>query len=151
MEAIEAAADKISSVKTMITMRNIIKAYPLGNDRLVVLKGVSIRIGAGEFVAITGPSGSGKSTLMNIIGLLDAPSAGSYLLEDQEVGGLQENDQAEVRSRRIGFVFQSFHLLPILTSVENVQVPMFEGSLSASARADRYVTSLWALPRERMA
>lgn len=108
----------------MITMQNIIKAYPLGNGRLVVLKGVSIRINAGEFVAIMGPSGSGKSTLMNIIGLLDTPSEGTYMLADQEVGSLDENDQAEVRSRRIGFVFQSFNLLPRMDALRQVMQPL---------------------------
>lgn len=108
----------------MITMRNIIKAYPLGAERLVVLKGVSIQIDAGEFVAIMGPSGSGKSTLMNIIGLLDTPTEGSYKLENQEVGGLNENNQADVRSRRIGFVFQSFNLLPRMHALKQVMQPL---------------------------
>ncbi len=108
----------------MITMQNIIKAYPLGDDRLVVLKGVSIHIKEGEFVAIMGPSGSGKSTLMNIIGLLDTPSEGSYVLAGQEVSSLTENKQAEVRSRRIGFVFQSFNLLPRMDALRQVMQPL---------------------------
>lgn len=105
-------------------MQNIIKAYPLGDDRLVVLKGISIRINEGEFVAIMGPSGSGKSTLMNIIGLLDAPSEGSYRLANEEVASLNENKQAEVRSRRIGFVFQSFNLLPRMDALRQVMQPL---------------------------
>lgn len=105
-------------------MKNIIKAYPLGDDRLVVLKGVTIQIKEGEFVAIMGPSGSGKSTLMNIIGLLDTPSEGSYVLAGQEVSSLNENKQAEVRSRRIGFVFQSFNLLPRMDALRQVMQPL---------------------------
>ncbi len=105
-------------------MRDIIKEYPLGTERLRVLKGITLTINAGEFVAIMGPSGSGKSTLMNIIGLLDTLSAGSYLLEGREVGTLTENKQAEVRSRRIGFVFQSFNLLPRMHALRQVMQPL---------------------------
>ncbi len=108
----------------MIHMRNITKAYPSGSERLIVLKGVSIHIVVGEFVAITGPSGSGKSTLMNIIGLLDTPSEGSYVLAHQEVSSLNENAQADVRSRRIGFVFQSFNLLPRMDALRQVMQPL---------------------------
>ncbi len=108
----------------MITLRNITKSYPLGKEQLLILKGVSLTINAGEFVAIMGPSGSGKSTLMNIIGLLDTPSDGSYLLEKKEVANLSENEQADVRSRRIGFVFQSFNLLPRMDALRQVMQPM---------------------------
>lgn len=108
----------------MIQLHSIIKSYPLGQERLVVLKGVSLGIDAGEFVAIMGPSGSGKSTLMNIIGLLDTPTDGSYILEGREVGGLPENDQADVRSKRIGFVFQSFNLLPRMDALRQVMQPL---------------------------
>jgi len=108
----------------MIQLKDIIKAYPLGKEQLVVLKGVSLTIEAGEFVAIMGPSGSGKSTLMNIIGLLDTPSNGSYLLENKEVANLSENEQADVRSKRIGFVFQQFNLLPRMDALRQVMQPL---------------------------
>ncbi len=118
----------------MISMRDIIKSYPLGKEQLVVLKGVSLQIDAGEFVAIMGPSGSGKSTLMNIIGLLDTPSAGSYLLEDREVANLTENEQADVRSKRIGFVFQQFNLLPRMDALRQVMQPLlYQGESRAKA------------------
>ncbi len=108
----------------MINLRDITKAYPLGKEQLVVLKGVSLTINEGEFVAIMGPSGSGKSTLMNIIGLLDTPSGGSYLLENREVANLTENQQADVRSKRIGFVFQQFNLLPRMDALRQVMQPL---------------------------
>ena len=108
----------------MIQLSNIIKSYPLGAESLVVLKGVSLTIEKGEFVAIMGPSGSGKSTLMNIIGLLDTPSEGSYLLEGKEVASLNENAQADVRSKRIGFVFQAFNLLPRMDALRQVMQPL---------------------------
>lgn len=108
----------------MIRLHDIRKTYPLGADELLVLKGVSLTISPGEFVAIMGPSGSGKSTLMNIIGLLDTLSGGSYLLEGNEVGGLSENAQAEIRSRRIGFVFQAFNLLPRMDALRQVMQPL---------------------------
>jgi putative ABC transport system ATP-binding protein len=108
----------------MIKLEHIIKWYPLGKERLVILKGVSLHIKAGEFVSIMGPSGSGKSTLMNIIGLLDTLSEGSYLLEGNEVGQLTENDQASVRSKRIGFVFQAFNLLPRMDALRQVMQPL---------------------------
>lgn len=108
----------------MILMQDIQKAYPLGKEQILILKGINLHIKTGEFVAIMGPSGSGKSTLMNIIGLLDTPSSGSYLLEQKEVGNLTENEQAGVRSKRIGFVFQSFNLLPRMDALRQVMQPL---------------------------
>jgi putative ABC transport system ATP-binding protein len=108
----------------MIRLTHIIKSYPLGKERLIVLKGISLTIASGEFTAIMGPSGSGKSTLMNIIGLLDTPTDGSYLLEEREVADLSENAQADVRSKRIGFIFQAFNLLPRMDALRQVMQPL---------------------------
>ncbi|MDB4978091.1 MAG: putative transport system ATP-binding protein [Candidatus Peribacteria bacterium] len=126
----------------MIELRHIIKSYPLGKELLTVVKGVSLTIEAGEFVAIMGPSGSGKSTLMNIIGLLDTPSDGSYLLEGKEVGSLLENEQADVRSRRIGFVFQSFNLLPRMSAVRQVMQPLLYQGTHRIQAEERSVSAL---------
>src|SRR3989344_699188 len=112
-----------SALIPMIVMHNIIKAYPLGQEQLVVLKRVSLTINAGEFVAIMGPSGSGKSTLMNIIGLLDTPTDGSYLLHGKDVTGLTEDEASLIRNKEIGFVFQSFNLLKRISALDNVMLP----------------------------
>ncbi|MBU6153855.1 MAG: ABC transporter permease [Bdellovibrionales bacterium] len=108
----------------MIELKNILKSYPLGDQRIPILKGISLTVGAGEFVAIMGPSGSGKSTLMNVMGLLDRPDSGSYLLDGQEVQSLDERNLARARRETLGFVFQQFHLLPRLSALENVSLPL---------------------------
>ncbi|PIR48272.1 macrolide ABC transporter ATP-binding protein [Candidatus Peregrinibacteria bacterium CG10_big_fil_rev_8_21_14_0_10_55_24] len=108
----------------MIELKDIVKTYTLGTQSLTVLHSVSVTIKDGEFVAIMGPSGSGKSTLMNIIGLLDTPSTGSYHLERKEVSALTDSQQAEVRSRRIGFIFQAFNLLPRMNALRQVMQPL---------------------------
>ena len=104
----------------MIQLRNIIKSYPMGKRELKVLQGVSLNIQKGDMVAIMGPSGSGKSTLLNLIGLLDKPSSGSYTLDGQEVSRLNAGELARVRGQKIGFIFQSFNLLPYLSAIGNV-------------------------------
>lgn len=108
----------------MIDCKNLTKDYIDGDTVTNVLKGVSFHIKKGEFVAIMGPSGSGKSTIMNILGLLDVPTKGSYFLDDKDVSKLSDDEQAEIRARKIGFVFQSFNLLPRTTVLRNVMLPL---------------------------
>jgi putative ABC transport system ATP-binding protein len=109
----------------MIELQGIGRTYNRpGGDAVRALHGVSLRIDRGEFVAIVGASGSGKSTLMNVLGLLDRPTEGRYLLDGQDVAGLGANDQARVRNKRVGFVFQAFHLLPRTSALENVELPL---------------------------
>jgi putative ABC transport system ATP-binding protein len=106
----------------MIQLENIVKSYPMGKSELTVLQGVNLNVEKGEMVAIMGPSGSGKSTLLNLIGLLDKPSSGSYLLEGKEVSHLTGRELSRVRGQKIGFIFQSFNLLPYLSAIDNVEL-----------------------------
>jgi putative ABC transport system ATP-binding protein len=106
----------------MITLQNIVKTYPMGKRDLTVLHGVDLNIEKGEMVAIMGPSGSGKSTLLNMIGLLDRPTSGNYLLDGKEVSHLNSKELAQVRAQKIGFIFQSFNLLPYLSAMGNVEL-----------------------------
>jgi ABC-type lipoprotein export system ATPase subunit len=108
----------------LIELRNLHKVYDLGEVKVEALKGVSLDIRDGEFVALIGPSGSGKSTLMNTIGCLDRPTSGSYRLADEEVAGLDTDQLAQVRNKRIGFIFQNFNLLARTSAVDNVEVPL---------------------------
>ena len=132
----------------MIELHGIEKVYPRPGAEVRALGGVSLRIERGEFLAVVGSSGSGKSTLMNVLGLLDRPSAGRYLLDGQDVAGLSVDEQSGLRNRRIGFVFQAFHLLPRTSALENVELPLlysdrttFDGlgrrALEAVGLADR--------------
>jgi putative ABC transport system ATP-binding protein len=109
---------------SLIEIRDLGKDYRLGPHVVTALRGVSLTIRAGEFVAVVGPSGSGKSTLLNVLGCLDGPSAGAYLLDGRDVSGLSGDEQAEVRNEKIGFVFQTFNLLPRMTALENVELPL---------------------------
>jgi len=106
----------------MIRLENITKTYPMGKRELTVLRGVNLHIKRGELVAIMGPSGSGKSTMLNLIGCLDKPTSGSYYLDDREVGRLSSGELAKVRGQKIGFVFQTFNLLPRLSALANVEL-----------------------------
>jgi putative ABC transport system ATP-binding protein len=108
----------------MIELRGIVKRYVLGEETVLALAGVDLHIGRNEYVALIGPSGSGKSTLMNLLGCLDSPSEGSYILNGRDTSSLSEDELAAVRNREIGFVFQSFHLLPRQTALQNVMQPL---------------------------
>ncbi len=121
----------------MIHMTAIRKVYSTGRMEVAALKGVDLTIGSNEYVSIVGPSGSGKSTLMNLIGCLDTPSSGTYMLSGENVAGLDRNQLAEVRNKRIGFVFQSFNLLPYATALENVALPLLFAGVSDKKRNER--------------
>ncbi|MFE3976652.1 MULTISPECIES: ABC transporter ATP-binding protein [unclassified Peribacillus] len=121
----------------MIELVDIHKNYYLNREEIPILKNINIKINDGEFVAIMGPSGSGKSTLMNIIGCLDRPSSGSYLLNEQEISTFNDEQLAQVRNKHIGFVFQQFQLLPRLNAVENVELPMIYAGFSRKERRKR--------------
>src|SRR5690606_31113148 len=108
----------------IIQLENIQKSYYLGKQELKVLKGITLDIFRNEYVALMGPSGSGKSTLMNLLGCLDTPTGGKYILNGKNAGQMQDDDLAEIRNKEIGFVFQQFNLLPRLTAAENVALPL---------------------------
>ena len=118
----------------IINIEQIEKTYELGNIKINALRGVSLKIQENEFVAIMGPSGSGKSTMMNMIGCLDTPTSGSYFLEDQDVSEMDSDQLAEVRNQKIGFVFQTFNLLPRANVLHNVELPLIYSGVSTSDR-----------------
>jgi putative ABC transport system ATP-binding protein len=120
-----------------IFLKEVTKYYQIGEDTVAALGGVSLEIKTGEFVAIMGPSGSGKSTLMNILGCLDRPSSGSYLLEGQEVATLKDDELAKTRNKRIGFVFQNFNLLSRVSALENVALPLVYAGVTQKERMQR--------------
>jgi putative ABC transport system ATP-binding protein len=121
----------------VIEIQDLTKVYKMGEESLAALAGVSLTIERGEYVAIVGPSGSGKSTLMNILGGLDRPTSGRYLFEGEDVGAFSDDGLADFRRRRIGFVFQSFQLLPRLTALQNVELPMIYAGLAHAERRAR--------------
>ena len=124
------------SERSLIELRGVTKVYPMGDQIVRALAGVDVDIEAGEYVAIMGPSGSGKSTMMNIIGCLDIPSAGTYDLNGQNVGKLSDNELAAIRNREVGFVFQTFNLLPRVTCLQNVELPLIYSGMRRSDRRE---------------
>ena len=126
----------------LIETRDLWKTYRMGGEEIHALQDVSIRIDAGEYVAIMGPSGSGKSTLMNLIGCLDTPTQGSYLLNGHQVRELDDDELARIRNEEIGFVFQTFNLLPRATALHNVELPLVYAGVSGSDRRERALKAL---------
>ena len=129
----------------VVAIHNVSKIFDGGDNRVVALDNVSLTIAKGEMVAIMGPSGSGKSTLMTIIGLLDVPTSGTYLLDDIETSGLDRTAQAGVRNQKLGFIFQNFNLLPRLTALQNVALPMVYARVGVSEREARAKAALEAV------
>ena len=129
----------------MIAVEEVWRSYRMGPARVDAVKGVTFSVAAGDFIAISGPSGSGKSTLMNILGCLDRPTAGRYLLEGTEVDSLEDDALAVLRNRRIGFVFQNFNLLPRLTALRNVELPMIYGGVPREDRRRQALDALSAV------
>lgn len=124
-------------MSTLINIKKITRDFPLGQEIVKVLKGIDLEINRGEYVALMGPSGSGKSTLMNLLGCLDTPTSGTYELNGQDVSNMTDDELAEIRNKEIGFVFQTFNLLPRTTALENVALPMVYAGASKNARKKR--------------
>jgi putative ABC transport system ATP-binding protein len=129
----------------MITMQNITKSYEMGTQVVHALRGLDMQINEGEFVAIMGPSGSGKSTLMNIIGCLDIPNSGTYMIDGIDVSAMTDDEQAKIRNQRIGFVFQQFNLLPRTTAVKQVALPLMYAGYGRAERTARAQEALKAV------
>ena len=126
----------------LIETRDLWKTYVMGSEEIHALQGVSIEIQRGEYVAIMGPSGSGKSTLMNLVGCLDTPSKGSYLLNGKEVAAMNDDELARIRNEEIGFVFQTFNLLPRASALQNVELPLVYGGVQGKERSQRAKAAL---------
>ncbi len=129
-------------MENVVRTDSVTKVYSMGEQRVEALKGVSMSVGRGDFAAIMGASGSGKSTFMNILGCLDAPTSGEYWLGEERVGGLPKDALAEIRNRKIGFVFQGFNLLARTTAAENVELPLIYGRVPAAQRRERAMRAL---------
>ena len=126
----------------LIGLQNISRLYQMGSETIYALRDVSLEIERGEYVAIMGPSGSGKSTLMNLLGCLDTPTSGRYELNSTDVSEMNDNELAEIRNREIGFVFQTFNLLPRSTALHNVELPLIYSGLSAEERRQMALDAL---------
>ena len=127
---------------SLIELKNITKSYPVGDSELKILKGIDLTIEKGDFVAIMGPSGSGKSTCMNILGCLDVPTSGNYKLDGKAVETLSPDELAEIRNKKIGFVFQGFNLLSRTSALENVELPMVYANVDAKIRRQKAMAAL---------
>jgi putative ABC transport system ATP-binding protein len=129
----------------LIDIRDIAKVYEMGQEKVFALSGVTLGVERGEYVAIMGPSGSGKSTLMNLVGCLDTPTSGSYILNGKEVARMTDDELAAIRNQEIGFVFQTFNLLPRTAALQQVELPLVYGGMSRKDRRDRSVRALKAV------
>ena len=141
----EVKVEQTEEARPVIQLEHISKIYQTGDIEVHALRGVSLTVRAGEYVAIMGASGSGKSTMMNIIGCLDRPTRGRYVLEGEDVSGLSKDDRADIRNRYIGFVFQGFNLLSRTSALENVELPMIYAGLSSHERTKRGLEALHAV------
>jgi putative ABC transport system ATP-binding protein len=128
--------------ESLILLNGINRTFTLGDSEVHALRNVNLKVTRGEYIAVMGPSGSGKSTLLNLIGLLDRPDAGTYELEGRDITTLAPDEQAKVRSERIGFIFQSFHLVPRLTAAANIELPLTLAGMPATERAERVSQAL---------
>jgi len=130
---------------TMIALSDVRKFYDMGDVQVRALDGVSMTIEKGEYIAVMGPSGSGKSTLMNIVGCLDTPTSGSYRLNEREIGNMEDNELADIRNREIGFIFQTFNLLPRTDALQNVELPLVYAGLARRERRAQAESALDAV------
>ena len=138
----DAAAQATSETRAVLQLREVFKTYVMGNEKIHALNGVSLDIRENEYVAVSGPSGSGKSTLMNIVGCLDVPTSGTYELDGEMVAEKSEAQLADIRNRMIGFVFQTFNLIPRANILHNVELPLIYGGMGKAERHERAVAAL---------
>lgn len=129
-------------MQPIISLKNIIRSFSIGAEEVKALRGVNLNINKNEYVALMGPSGSGKSTLMNLLGCLDTPTAGQYILNGTDVSSLNDNDLAQIRNKEIGFIFQTFNLLPKSTALDNVILPLIYAGMAKSEREQRALKTL---------